>query len=61
MTLHTYTYVQSVKTDRGHKFQLRRDDGKRVYVSRKRLNELANAGRIKTHNDHVVVNVIPGT
>lgn len=46
MTLHVYRYLQTVKSDRGHKTKLRRDDGKIVRVSRKRLNQLADDGRL---------------
>lgn len=44
---HNYKYLYCIKTGRGSKFRLQRDDGKRVDVSRKRLNELLGQERIK--------------
>lgn len=43
-----YTYVQTLRTDRGTKWMLRREDGSRVTVSRKRFNELVDQKRVKT-------------
>lgn len=42
----TYQYLQTVKFPRGHKWKLRRNDGKLVYVSRKRFNQLADQSRL---------------
>ncbi len=49
---HTYTYLQTVKTDYGNKVRLRRDDGKLVCASRKRVNELSDQGRLKLESKH---------
>jgi len=49
--LHTYTYVQERRTPRGTQVRLRRDDGLRVVVSRKRLNELHSKGQLKLGQD----------
>ena len=46
MTKHTYHYRSPVATDRGTVHRLRRDDGKLVKVSKKRMNKLRSEGRL---------------
>jgi hypothetical protein len=53
---HVYRYLHGVRTaphntklsSPGYKFRLRRDDGKLVYVSNKRLQQLHDEKRIVT-------------
>lgn len=48
---HTYTYLRTVKTERGTKWRLRRDDGKLVFVSRQRLNRLVDEHRVQLRKE----------
>lgn len=49
--VHEYTYIQCFRSERGTKWMLRRDDGKRVIVSRKQFNQLVDEHRIITKGD----------
>jgi hypothetical protein len=46
MTKHTYAFRSSHNTPRGTVHRLRRDDGKLVTVSKKRLAQLSAEGRL---------------
>ena len=52
MAQYSYVYLHSFRTARGTAWRLRRDDGKLVTVSRKRLNKLVDDRRLITLSEY---------